>query len=191
MMWTVLDLVDGFHQMPLKKEHRHITCMSTPRGTMQWTVNVMGLKNAGSQFQRMMEWVLNDHPSADAYIDDVIIGTVANNWEECVEKHYREVRGVLSTFRGRRLVCHPDKSAFFQKEVEFCGHLLREGARRPAPGKLLPIQKWEMPKTLSELRGFLGLTNCFSEYVEHYAELAAPLMEKLKVGKKMEKRVQK
>ena len=183
MVWTVLDLVDGFHQMPLKKEHRHITCMSTPRGTMQWTVNVMGLKNAGSQFQRMMEWVLKDHPTADAYIDDIIIGTVAPSWEECIEKHYHEVRAVLLEFQGKKMVCHSDKSDFFQKEVEFCGHLVREGARRPSPGKLLPIQKLEVPGTVSELRGFLGLTNYVSEYVDHYAEAAAPLMEKLKVGK--------
>ena len=60
-VWSTLDLVDGFHQMPLKKEHRYTTCMSTPQGTMQWTVLVMGLKNAAAQFQRMMEWVLADH----------------------------------------------------------------------------------------------------------------------------------
>ena len=33
------------------------------------------------------------------------------------------------------------------------------------------------------LRSFLGLTNYFSEYVEHYAEMAAPLMAKLKVSR--------
>ena len=74
-MWTVLDLKDGYHQMPLKKEHRHITCMSTPRGTMQWKVLVMGLKNGNAQFQRMMEWVLRDEEYADPYVDDIIIGS--------------------------------------------------------------------------------------------------------------------
>ena len=64
-VWTTLDLVDGFHQMPMKKEHRPITCMSTPNGTKQWTVLVMGLKNSGSQFQRMVEWILRDFPQAD------------------------------------------------------------------------------------------------------------------------------
>ena len=34
-MWSVLDLTDGYHQMPMKPEHRHITCMSTPRGTVE------------------------------------------------------------------------------------------------------------------------------------------------------------
>jgi len=41
-----LDLVDGFHQMPLKKEHRHFTCTTTPKVGFQWTVLIMGLKNA-------------------------------------------------------------------------------------------------------------------------------------------------
>ena len=55
--------------------------------------------------------------------------------------------------------------------------------RSPAPGKLLPIQKWELPRTVTELRGFLGLTNYFSEYVHHYAEVAAPLMAKLRLNR--------
>ena len=46
MVWTTLDLVDGFHQTPLKKEHRNITCTITPRGTLKLTLQVMGLKNA-------------------------------------------------------------------------------------------------------------------------------------------------
>ena len=36
---------------------------------------------------------------------------------------------------------------------------------------------------MTELRGFLGLCNYFSEYVPHYAEFAGPLSEKLKVGR--------
>ena len=49
-MWSVLDLTDGYHQMPMRKEHRQITCMSTPRGTMQSEVQVMGLKNTDAKF---------------------------------------------------------------------------------------------------------------------------------------------
>ena len=48
VIWTLLDMKDGYHQVPLRKEDRHLTCMSTPRGTKQWTVLVMGLKNGGA-----------------------------------------------------------------------------------------------------------------------------------------------
>jgi hypothetical protein len=74
-VWSVLDIKYGYHQLPLRKEDRHITCMSTPRGTKQWTVLVMGLKNGGAIFQRMMEWVLRGIECASVYIDDVLVGS--------------------------------------------------------------------------------------------------------------------
>ena len=97
-MWTVLDLKDGYHQMPLKPEHQHITCMSTRRGTMQWKTQVMGLKNAGAQFQRMMEWALRDIDEADPYIDDIIIGSTGRTRVELFANHTRDVFRVLEKF---------------------------------------------------------------------------------------------
>ena len=41
---------------------------------------------------------------------------------------------------------------------------------------------------MTELRGFLGLTNYFSEYIRGYAEVASPLMAKLKFGREDEKK---
>ena len=45
------------------------------------------------------------------------------------------------------------------EEIEFCGHIISGGRRRPAPGKLLAIQQVSVPITITDLRGFLGLTN--------------------------------
>jgi hypothetical protein len=182
-MWSVMDLKSGYHQMPLKPEHRYLTCMSTPRGTKQWKVLVMGLKNGNAMFQRMMEWVLRDHENADPYVDDIIVGSTGNTPEEVVVNHERDLRAVLETLRKYELVADPKKVHLFMREVEFCGHILREGRRSPAPGKLLAIQKWELPQTVTALRGFLGLTNYYSCYVPNYSDLAAPLMGKLQLNR--------
>ncbi len=32
-LWSVLDMKDGYHEVPLRKEDPHITCISTPHGT--------------------------------------------------------------------------------------------------------------------------------------------------------------
>jgi hypothetical protein len=37
-IWTVLDLKDGFHQIPIREDCKHFTCMSTPVGVFQWKV---------------------------------------------------------------------------------------------------------------------------------------------------------
>ena len=178
-----MDLKSGYHQMPLKPEHRHLTCMSTPRGTKQWKVLVMGLKNGNAMFQRMMEWVLRDHENADPYVDDIIVGSTGNTPEEVLENHERDLRAVLETLKKYELVTDPKKVHLFMQEVEFCGHILREGRRIPAPGNFLAIQKWGLPQTVTALREFLGLTNYYSCYVPNYADLAAPLMAKLQLNR--------
>jgi hypothetical protein len=53
----------------------------------------------------------------------------------------------------------------------------------PAPGKLKALQEWQVPRTVSELRGFLGLANYYACYVPDFAEFAAPLQEHLKVDR--------
>ncbi len=80
--------------MPLKEEHRHITCMSTPKGSYQWKVLVMGLKYGNSMFQRMMEWILMDIENADPYVDNIIIGSTGKTWEEVLVNHQKDVRRV-------------------------------------------------------------------------------------------------
>ena len=183
LVWSVLDMKDGYHQVPLRKEDRHLTCMSTPRGTYQWKVLVMGLKNGGAIFQRMMEWVLQPFENADPYIDDVIIGTKGKTMEEAIRQHAIDVRKVLTRLAEQKLYVDKNKAKLFMAEVEFCGHILSAGSRRPAPGKLLAIQKMDLPQTVTELRGFLGLTNYYSCYVDHYATYAGPLMSKLQLNR--------
>ena len=89
-VWSLLDMKGGSHQVPFKVENRYITCMSTPRGTKQWTVLVMGLKNARSIFQRMMEWVLRDIDCCEVYIDYVIIGSDGIDEEDVIRNHERD-----------------------------------------------------------------------------------------------------
>ena len=136
----------------------------------------MGLKNAGVIFQRMMEWVLKDLECCDVYIDDVIIGTWADSEEEVLSNHEVDVRSVLDRLKAHYVIVNGKKVHLFLKKIEFCGHVLEQGRRSPAPGKLQCIQKWELPKTVTQLRGFLGLTNYYSGYVPHYAVFAGPLM---------------
>ena len=155
-LFSIFDMKDGFHQVPLKKGHRYITSMSTPRGTKQWKVLVMGLKNAGAQFQRVMEYITRGLPNVSIYIDDIIVGSRGATLEELYANHDRDVRALLSRLAEFQMFANPKKARLFLREVEFCGHILKDGKRSPAPGKLLSIQKWDLPKTVTQLRGFFG-----------------------------------
>ena len=188
-IFSILDLRQAFHQQPLHPDSRHITCTNTPLGVYQWRVNVMGLKNAGIQFQMMIDDRL--HPVrdvADAYIDDIIIGTRVGPGEDLFAAHDRDLRRVLSLLAEEKLVADIGKCRFFVPEVEFCGHILRNGTRSPAPGKLSAIENWERPTTITELRAFLGFTNYYSSYVQGYSDVVARLQDKLKVPREVGKK---
>ena len=67
----------------------------------------------------------------------------------------------------------------------FAGHVVGNGQRKPIPGKVAAIEHWEKPKTVSELRAYLGFCNYYSGYIKMYAEYAAPMTTMLK-GKREE-----
>ena len=104
-----------------------MTAMCTPCGTVQWTVLPMGLKNAPSMFQKMMETILfQKHKSPDLqefcsiYIDDLLIATpLGKNFDECLKLHEEQVRKVLEVLRQEKLVCGTKKGKMFLQSVEF------------------------------------------------------------------------
>jgi hypothetical protein len=187
-MFSILDLKQAFHQQPLHPESRHITCCFTPRGVFQWRVNVMGLTNAPQQFQQMIDDRLEPIKDiASPYIDDILVGTTVGEGEDLLAAHDRDVRRAMETLKKEQFVVD-DKAKFFVSEVEFCGQILGNGMRKPAPGKLMAIEKWEVPKTITALRAFLGFTNYYNTYIHMYAEIAARLQDKLKVPRELGKK---
>ena len=135
-----------------------------------------------------MEWVLEEYDFADPYVDDIIVGSTGADWDEVLVNHERDLREVLDRCEKEKLVINGSKAHMFCTSVEFCGHVLTQGTRSPAPKKLLSIQKWDLPRTVTALRGFLGLTNHYSSYVQNYSGLAAPLTAKLQLSREDGKR---
>ena len=147
----------------------------------------MGLQNAPSLFQRMMEEVLfSEHPElgefVSVYIDDIIIATVGDGFteQELVDLHEKQLNIVLDILDKNQLICGPKKGKCFLESVKFCGSLLRNGTRQPSPGKVLAIQKWKRPETISALCGFLVCCNFYHTFVKDYAKYTAALTELLK-----------
>ena len=108
----------------------------------------MGLKNAPSFFQRLMEDVLfTAHPElrafASVYIDDVIIATEGEGLteDELVALHEKQLNQVIDILDANQLIGGPKKGKLFSKSFEFCGPLLENGTRRLSPGKLIAFQK--------------------------------------------------
>ena len=83
---------------------------------------------------------------ASAIIHDLIVGSTADTEEGLLKILYKALQHLLSVLAEKKLVWNPKKSHFFVREVEFCGHILSEGQRRPAPGKLMPKNAGNYPR---------------------------------------------
>lgn len=60
-------------------------------------------------------------------------------------------------------------------EIAFLGYTLRNGKLMPDPYKAEPLSRLLPPTSRSELRGFLGLTGYYRDFVRGYAQKARPL----------------
>lgn len=57
---------------------------------------------------------------------------------------------------------------------------MSHGLIKPDPDKIKAIKDFKLPKTIKELRSFLGLVNYCREYIQNYSQIAKPLFEILK-----------
>ncbi|GFU49392.1 hypothetical protein TNCV_2161901 [Trichonephila clavipes] len=73
------------------------------------------------------------------------------------EEHLQNIRKVLSKLSDANLKLNPSKCKFFQKEVNYLGHINSAEDVRTAPEKLTSVKNWKRPENLRELRSFLGL----------------------------------
>ena len=128
---------------------------------------------------------------ANAYFDDIICGSVGKEGEleeETLLRHDCNIRKVLEELKKGKWVLDWKKCDLFAKKIHFCGHVLEGGTRSISPGRFLAMEKWPLPKDVTSLRGFLGYVNHFHQYIPNFAELAAPLQEKLKLPRSLGKK---
>ena len=108
------------------------------------------------------------------------------------DKHEHEqlVTNVLKKLDNENLALKLEKCAFFQSEVNWLDHILTLEGITPKITKTETILKLQHPKSLKQLRSFMGSINHLSKFIPNAASLTdqlRPLLREENEKKKMKK----
>ena len=155
--FCTLYLASGYWQVEMAKNNMEKTVFSMGSCLYQFSVMPLGLCNAPTTFERLIERVLIALPWQILliFMDDVIVH--AESFEQVV----RRLRLVFEWLRPANLKLSPKKCVLFQRKVTFLGHIVSGDGVSTDPSKTEAVSAWPVPRSAAEVRSFLGLTSYY------------------------------
>ena len=132
-----------------------------------------GLTNAPAAFNRLMTDLFRKELDdfVLVFFDDILI------YSENKEEHEQHLRHVLEILRKSQLYAKKSKCTFFVDKVAYLGFIVSKDGLSLDPAKVEAVVSWPRPRSISEVRGFLGLTGWCRVFVKNYALIYGPLTE--------------
>ena len=132
-----------------------------------------GLTNAPATFNRLMADLFRKELDdfVLVFFDDILI------YSENKEEHEQHLQHVLEILRKSQLYAKKSKCTFLVDKVAYLGFIVSKDGLSSDPAKVEAVVNWPLPRNVSEVRGFLGLTGWCQVFIKNYALIAGPLTE--------------
>jgi len=82
------------------------------------------------------------------------------------------LENVVRRFDEANLQLHPGKCVFAQPQVQYLGYVLSERGISTSPEKANVVREYPTPKSVKDVRSFLGLASFYRRLVQNFAEEA-------------------
>ena len=163
MVYSTLDLTSGYWQVEMAEECKPYTAFTCgPLGFFECETMPFGATNAPATFQRLMEDCLGD---------------LNMNWCKTPEEHLERLEAVFKKLSAAGLKLKPLKCTFFKTEITYIGHLITADRVATDPKKIEAVIKWPRPKTVHNVRSFLGFVGYYRRFIIGFSALSIPLYD--------------
>ena len=172
IIFTSLDLKSGYWQDGMDEESKPLTALRVgPLAFFECERMPFDLTNALAIFQHLMETCLGElHLSwCIIYLDDIIV------FSKTLEEHLKRLRGVFEKLAKTGLKLKPSRCEFFKSKITYLGHIASAKGIKIDPKMIEAVKNWTTPKTVTDVRSFLGFTNHYRRFIKEYAKVAKPL----------------
>ena len=168
--FSCLDIAEAYYAVPMSERAQHLAAIKTHHGCFLPLRMPFGLKQAPAIFCAFIAEVISGLEGfVFAYLDDFLI------FSETFEEHVKHLRALLERLVKFKLHLSTEKCKYARRSVIFLGHELSAEGLRPLSDKVEAVKKMQPPRTVTELRRFLGMVGYYRPFLPAMAETAAPL----------------